>query len=403
MSLYQDLTARGLLAQNNSERIAEILDGPPVTFYIGYDLTADSLTAGHFFSLTFMRRLQLAGHKPIVLLGGGTTMIPDPTGKTDLRPILTVEQISAYGECIKAQIGKVIDFSPGGAIMVNNADWLPKLGYIELLREIGIYFSVNRMLTAECYRSRYEGKGLSFIEFNYMLMQSYDFLKLYKEYGCVMQCGGDDQWSNILAGADLIRRILGKEAYALTTALLETSDGSKMGKTAKGAVWLDPKRTSPYEFYQYWRNTADADTVNLLKRLTFLPLEEIAQYETLSGSGLNAAKEVLAFEVTRMAHGAEEAAKAQETARALFTHGVSSQDMPSTTIPLNDAVNINVQDLLLRCGLVASKTEARRLIQQGGIEIDGVRIIEFSSSVNVGGGESIIKKGKKTYHRVVVS
>jgi tyrosyl-tRNA synthetase len=398
MSLFQDLTARGLLAQNNSERIAEILDGPPITFYIGYDLTADSLTAGHFFSLTFMRRLQMAGHKPIALMGGGTTMIPDPTGKTDLRPILTVGQITAYGESIKAQISRIIDFGPGGAVMVNNADWLPTLNYVDFLRDVGIHFSVNRMLTAECYRSRYEGNGLSFIEFNYMLMQSYDFLKLFQDYGCILQCGGDDQWSNILAGADLIRRVLGKEAFALTTPLLETSDGTKMGKTAKGAVWLDPKRTSPYEFYQYWRNTADADVVNLLKRLTFLSLGEIKPYESLSGSGLNAAKEVLALEATRMVHGEEEAAKAQETARALFAEGGSDANMPSTAIPASELTGMGVLDVLVRCGLAASKGEARRLVQQGGVEIDGARVEDTAATVE---GGCVIKKGKKVYHRVV--
>ncbi len=405
MTLFEELKARGLIAQfTNEEEIKHMLDNEKITFYCGFDPTADSLTVGHFLVLTVMKRLQMAGHRPIALLGGGTTLVGDPTGKTDMRKMLTIEQIQSNADRFKAQMSKFIDFSDDKAIMVNNADWLLELKYLEFLREIGIYFSVNRMLTAECFKSRLE-KGLTFIEFNYMLMQSYDFLMLYKKYGCRLECGGDDQWSNILGGTDLIRRVTGDTGHGLTFTLLTTSEGKKMGKTEKGAVWLDPEKTPPYEFYQYWRNTRDEDVIRCMKMLTFVSLEEIAQYETLTGSELNVAKERLAFELTKMVHGEEEAQKAQEAARSLFSAQTDSENMPSTDFSFSglDSDAISVADLLVHCKLAPSRSEAKRNITQGGVEVNDVKVTDFGAKVTADDfkdGKLIIKKGKKTYHRV---
>ena len=403
MTLFEELKARGLVAQStNEEEIKRLLDEEKITFYCGFDPTADSLTVGHFLVLTVMKRLQMAGHRPIALLGGGTTLVGDPTGKTDMRKMLTIEQIQNNANRFKEQMSKFIDFSDDRAIMVNNADWLLELKYLEFLREIGIYFSVNRMLTAECFKSRLE-KGLTFIEFNYMLMQSYDFLMLHKQYGCQIEVGGDDQWSNILGGTDLIRRVTGDTCHGLTFTLLTTSEGKKMGKTEKGAVWLDPEKTPPYEFYQYWRNTRDDDVIRCLKMLTFVSLDEIAQYETLSGSELNVAKERLAYELTKMVHGEEHAEKAKEAARALFGAQTDSENMPSTEFAFDGVDSISVADLLVHCKLAPSRSEAKRNITQGGVEVNEVKITDFGAKVTVEDfvdGKLIIKKGKKTYHRV---
>lgn len=403
MTLFEELKARGLVAQStNEEEIKRLLDEEKITFYCGFDPTADSLTVGHFLVLTVMKRLQMAGHRPIALLGGGTTLVGDPTGKTDMRKMLTIEQIQNNANRFKEQMSKFIDFSDDRAIMVNNADWLLELKYLEFLREIGIYFSVNRMLTAECFKSRLE-KGLTFIEFNYMLMQSYDFLMLHKQYGCQIEVGGDDQWSNILGGTDLIRRVTGDTCHGLTFTLLTTSEGKKMGKTEKGAVWLDPEKTPPYEFYQYWRNTRDDDVIRCLKMLTFVSLDEIAKYETLSGSELNVAKERLAYELTKMVHGEEHAEKAKEAARALFGAQTDSENMPSTEFAFDGVDSISVADLLVHCKLAPSRSEAKRNITQGGVEVNEVKITDFGAKVTVEDfvdGKLIIKKGKKTYHRV---
>jgi len=406
MTLFEELKARGLIAQmTNEEKIQDLIDNDRITFYIGFDPTADSLHVGHMLQLIIMSRLQKAGHFPIAVLGGGTTMVGDPTGKTDMRKMLTQEDIMQNAQCFKKQMQKLVDFSEGKAMMVNNGDWLLKLNYIDFLRDVGIHFSVNRMLTAECFKSRLE-RGLSFLEFNYMLMQSYDFLHLNRTYGCIMQLGGDDQWSNIINGADLIRRADGKEAYGMTFTLLTTSEGKKMGKTEKGAVWLDPDKTSPYEFYQYWRNVQDSDVIKCLKLLTFVPLDEIHDMEKWSGSELNKAKERLAFEVTKIVHGEDEANKVQSAARAIFVSGAAGDDMPTTTLSSEDiGSGLSVIDLLLKCGLIPSKGEGRRLIEQGGVSINDKRVDSISSVVSAADfqdGQLMIKKGKKTYHKVII-
>ncbi len=403
-SVFQTLKERGFIAQiTHEEPVKKILENEKVTFYIGFDPTADSLHVGHFLQMVVMSHMQKAGHRPIAIIGGGTTMVGDPTGKTDMRKMMTREEIQKNAENFKKQLSKFIDFSDGKALMIDNADWLLELNYVRFLREIGVHFSVNRMLTAECFKSRLE-KGLSFIEFNYMLMQSYDFLKLYQDYGCVLQLGGDDQWSNILGGIDLIRRVEGKEVYGMTFNLLTTSEGVKMGKTEKGALWLDANKTPPYEFYQYWRNINDKDVINCLKLLTFLPMDEIEKLSKLEGQEINEAKKVLAYEVTKLIHGEEEAIKAQNAAQALFGKGVSSDDMPTTEISNNDILDgINIIDLLVKTKLVPSKGEGRRLIQQGGISVNNEKINEFNFTVKTDDfkdNELIIKKGKKVYHRI---
>ena len=375
-------------------------------FYIGFDPTADSLHVGHFMALCLMKRLQMAGNKPIALVGGGTGMIGDPSGRTDMRKMLTKEDIDHNCDCFKKQMSRFIDFSDGKAVMVNNADWLLDLNYVEVLREVGACFSVNRMLTAECYKQRME-KGLSFLEFNYMIMQSYDFYKLFQDYGCNMQFGGDDQWANMLGGTELIRKKLGKDAYAMTITLLLNSEGKKMGKTQKGAVWLDPEKTSPYEFYQYWRNVADADVLKCIRMLTFLPLEEIDKMDSWEGSQLNTAKEILAFELTKLVHGEEEAKKAQEAARALFGAGTNTDNMPSTELSDADfAEDFSVLDLLTKCGLIPSRKEGRRLIQQGGVSLDGEKVQDPFAKVTKDmfeeNGYVVIKKGKKVFHKAVL-
>ncbi len=404
MKLYEELKARGLIAQTtNEELISKLLNEDKITFYTGFDPTADSLHVGHFLVLTVMKRLQMAGHRPIALLGGGTTLVGDPTGKTDMRKMLTKEQIQSNADRFKEQMGRFIDFSDGKAIMVNNADWLCDLKYLEFLREIGVHFSVNRMLTAECFKSRLE-KGLTFIEFNYMLMQSYDFLKLFETYGCRLECGGDDQWSNILGGTELVRRVHGEDVNGLTFTLLTTSEGKKMGKTEKGAVWLDPEKTTPYEFYQYWRNVRDDDVIRCLKMLTFMPLEEIAEYEKLEGQELNRAKSKLAYELTKLVHGEEEANKADEAAKSLFTSQSDSNNMPSTDLTDADFIDgaISALDLLCKCGLTPSKSEARRVVQQGGLVVNDEKVTDVAKTFTKADfvdGKLIIKKGKKTFHR----
>jgi tyrosyl-tRNA synthetase len=406
VKIYDELVARGLIAQvTDEEEIQELVNNGQATFYIGFDPTADSLHVGHFMALCLMKRLQLAGNKPIVLIGGGTGYIGDPSGRTDLRSMMTPETIEYNSNCFKKQMEKFIEFGDDKAIMVNNADWLLKLNYVEVLREVGAHFSVNNMLRAECYKQRME-KGLSFLELNYMIMQSYDFYYLFKNYGCNMQFGGDDQWSNMLGGRELIRRKLGKNAYAMTITLLMNSEGNKMGKTAKGAVWLDPNKTSPFEFYQYWRNVNDADVLKFIRMLTFLPLEEIDAMDKWEGSQLNKAKEILAFELTKMIHGEEEAQKAKKTSYALFVGGTDDSDMPTTEIKveqLSDGV-IGIIDLLVACALVASKSEARRLIQQGGVYIDDVKVetIEYSITSQQLLNGIKIRKGKKTYHKALI-
>lgn len=405
MTVFEELKARGLIAQcTNEEKVQDLLDNHQTTFYIGFDATADSLHVGHFLQLVVMSRLQQAGHRPIALIGGGTTMIGDPTGKTSMRKMLTKEEIEHNAECFRKQMRRLVDFSDGKAIMMNNADWILKFNYMDFLREVGVHFSVNRMLTAECFKSRLE-KGLSFIEFNYMLLQSYDFLHLYRTMGCKLELGGDDQWSNIINGADLIRRVDGKEdAYGLTFTLLTTAEGKKMGKTEKGAVWLDPEKTSPYDFFQYWRNVGDADVIRCMKLLTFVPLEEIAEYEKLEGAGLNKVKERLAYEITAMVHGKEEADKALTVAKALFEGGASDENMPSTVLTDADFADgsIGVLSLLVKCGLAASNGEARKLVQGGGISLDGEKIADPRMMLTAQDfAESrVIKKGKKTYHKV---
>ena len=407
MTVFEELTRRGLIAQmTHPEKIEELLNNEKVTFYIGFDATADSLHVGHFLQLVVMRRLQLAGHRPIALLGTGTTLIGDPTGRTDMRKMLTPEAINYNAECFKRQMEKFIDFSDDRALMLRNGDWLCKLNYIELLRDVGVYFSVNQMLTMDSVKTRLE-RGLSFLEFNYMIMQSYDFLKLHRDYGCRMELGGNDQWANILGGIDLTRRVTGDEVYGMTFTLLTTKEGKKMGKTENGAVWLDPEKTSPYEFFQYWRNVADADVINCLKLLTFLPIEEIEAMEDWEGSQLNQAKETLAYELTKMVHGQPEADKALAAARALFGAGSQSDDMPTTTLSAADLAGgrIAVADLLVKTGLAPSKGEAKRLIQQGGVSVDDEKVSDFTVEIGTDAfekGHVILKQGKKIYHKVLL-
>ncbi len=407
MGIYEELQARGLLAQvTNEEEIREMVNAGKAKFYIGFDCTADSLTAGHFMALTLMKRLQMAGNQPVALIGGGTTMIGDPSGRTDMRKMLTKEDIDHNAECFKRQMERFIDFGEGKAIMVNNADWLLNLNYIELLREVGACFSVNNMLRAKCYEQRME-KGLSFLEFNYMIMQSYDFYHLFQHYGCNMQFGGDDQWSNMLGGTELIRRKLGKDAHAMTITLLTDSQGHKMGKTAGNAVWLDPKKTSPYDFYQYWRNVGDSDVLKCIRMLTFLPLEQIDEMDKWEGSQLNRAKEILAYELTALVHGEEEAKKAEESAKALFGAGGDSANMPTSVLTDADFENgsINVLSMLVTTGLCPSRGEARRLVQQGGVTIDDVKVASIDESLareRFEGEGIIVRKGKKVFHRVKV-
>ena len=408
MGIYEELVARGLIAQvTNEPEIKEMVNNGKATFYIGFDCTADSLTAGHFMALTLMKRLQMAGNKPIALIGGGTTMIGDPSGRTDMRKMLTREDIDHNAECFKRQMERFIDFGEGKAQMVNNADWLLNLNYIELLREVGSCFSVNNMLRAECYKQRME-KGLSFFEFNYMIMQSYDFYYLFKNYDCNMQFGGDDQWSNMLGGTELIRKKLGKDAHAMTITLLTDSQGNKMGKTAGNAVWLDPNKTSPYEFYQYWRNVADSDVLKCIRMLTFLPLEQIDEMDKWEGSQLNKAKEILAYELTKLVHGEDEANKAQEAARALFGGGADSDNMPSTELNAADFADgkIGIIDILVKAGLAKSRGEARRLIEQGGVSVNDEKIksLDFALTADeIAANPEIVKKGKKIFHKIVMA
>ncbi len=405
MTLYDELVARGLIAQvTNEEEIKNMINAGKATFYIGFDCTADSLTAGHFMALTLMKRLQMGGNRPIALIGGGTTMIGDPSGRTDMRKMLTKDDIAHNAACFKRQMQRFIDFSDDKALMINNADWLLNLNYIELLREVGACFSVNNMLRAECYKQRME-KGLSFLEFNYMIMQSYDFYYLYQHYGCNMQFGGDDQWSNMLGGTELIRRKLGKDAHAMTITLLTDSQGKKMGKTAGNAVWLDPNKTSPYEFYQYWRNVDDADVLKCIRMLTFLPIEQIEQMSSWQGSQLNRAKEILAFELTKMVHGEEEAQKADAAAKALFGSGADNANMPTTELEIAQAESgIAILDLMQHCGLIASKSEGRRLVQQGGVSAGGQKITDPAYRFAAADFENglVLKKGKKVFHKVVL-
>ena len=406
MKIYDELVARGLIAQvTDEDEIRDLINEGKATFYIGFDPTADSLHVGHFMALCLMKRLQMAGNKPIALIGGGTGHIGDPSGRTDMRSMMTAEQIQHNCDCFKEQMSKFIEFGEGKAQMVNNADWLLKLNYIELLREVGACFSVNNMLRAECYKQRME-KGLSFLEFNYMIMQSYDFYHLYKEYGCNMQFGGDDQWSNMLGGTELIRKKLGKDAYAMTITLLLNSEGKKMGKTASGAVWLDPKKTSPYEFYQYWRNVGDNDVLKCIRMLTFLTLEEIDKMDEWEGSQLNTAKEILAYELTKLVHGEEEAEKAQTTARAVFGGAGSHENMPTTELSNDDFVDgkIGVLSMMVKAGLAASNGEARRLVQQGGVAINDQKITDPSYALQIADfdNEIILKKGKKIYNKYIV-
>ena len=404
MTVFEELQRRGLLAQlTDEEEIKELINAGKATFYIGFDPTADSLHVGHFMALCLMKRLQMAGNKPIVLLGGGTGMIGDPSGKSDMRKMMTRETIEHNVECFKKQMSRFIDFSDGKAIAVNNADWLLDLNYVDMLREIGVYFSVNKMLSFECYKQRWE-KGLTFFEFNYMIMQSYDFYKLFTDYGCNMQFGGDDQWANMLGGTELIRKKLGKDAYAMTITLLLNSEGKKMGKTEKGAVWLDPEKTSPYEFFQYWRNVADADVIKCLKMLTFVPIEEIEEMEKhMEGAEFNKAKELLAYELTALVHGEEEAKKALDTAKAVFGGAGSSENMPTTAIPADKLTDgaINILDLMVECGLVPTKSEARRNVQQGGVSVNNEKVTDPKAMIPLD-GETILKKGKKVFHKVIL-
>lgn len=406
MGVFEELQARGLIAQiTNEEEIKNLVNTGKAIFYLGFDPTADSLHVGHFMALALMRRLQLAGNKPVVLVGGGTGYIGDPSGRTDMRTMMTPETIQHNCDCFKVQMSKFIDFSDDKAIMVNNADWLLQLNYIEMLREVGPHFSVNNMLRAECYKNRME-KGLSFLEFNYMVMQSYDFYHLFREYGCNIQLGGNDQWSNLLGGTELIRRKLGQDAHAMTIPLLTKADGTKMGKTAGGAVWLDPNKTSPFDFYQYWRNVDDADVINFIKKLTFLSLEEIEPMEAWEGAKLNEAKELLAYEMTKLVHSEEDAKKAQEASKALFAGGADDSNMPTTEIDptkLTDGA-INVTDLLLECDLVPSRSEVRRLVQQGGLTIADKKVEDINLEISLDQLKEgvIIKKGKKKFHKALV-
>ena len=405
MTVFDELKARGLLAQlTDEEEIKELINNGKATFYIGFDPTADSLHVGHFMALCLMKRLQMAGNKPIALIGGGTAMIGDPSGRSDMRTMMTTEMIDHNCECFKKQMSRFIEFGEGKAMMVNNADWLRGLNYIEFLREVGAHFSVNRMLTAECYKQRME-KGLSFPEFNYMIMQSYDFLELYKRYGCNMQFGGDDQWSNMLGGTELIRRKLGKDAYAMTITLLLNSEGKKMGKTQKGAVWLDPEKTSPFEFYQYWRNVADADVLKCLRMLTFLPLEQIDEMDHWEGSQLNTAKEILAYELTKLVHGEEEAEKAQTSAKALFAGGEAAE-MPTYELQDSDFLNgqIDILGVLASSGLCASRSEARRAVEQGGVVVNNEKVTDVKmmfAPEDFAGEGIVVKRGKKNFKRIV--
>ena len=407
MQIYEELVARGLIAQvTNEEEIRKMVNEGKAVFYIGFDPTADSLHVGHFMALCLMKRLQMAGNKPIALIGGGTGMVGDPSGRTDMRKMMTPEIIQHNCDCFKKQMSRFIDFSDGKALMVNNAEWLMNLNYIEFLREVGPHFSVNNMLRAECYKQRME-KGLSFLEFNYMLMQSYDFYKLFQRYGCNMQFGGDDQWSNMLGGTELIRRKLGKDAHAMTITLLLNSEGKKMGKTQSGAVWLDPEKTSPFDFYQYWRNVGDADVLKCLRMLTFLPLEQIDEMDKWEGSQLNKAKEILAFELTKLVHGEEEATKAQEGARALFAGGANTDNMPTCELSEEDFAddNIDILTVLTKSGLAASRSEARRNVEQGGVSVDGTQIKDikavFAKDQFAGDGV-VVKRGKKNFKKVIL-
>ena len=407
MQIYEELVARGLIAQvTNEEEIRKMVNEGKAVFYIGFDPTADSLHVGHFMALCLMKRLQMAGNKPIALIGGGTGMVGDPSGRTDMRKMMTQEIIQHNCDCFKKQMSRFIDFSDGKALMVNNAEWLMNLNYIEFLREVGPHFSVNNMLRAECYKQRME-KGLSFLEFNYMLMQSYDFYELFQRYGCNMQFGGDDQWSNMLGGTELIRRKLGKDAHAMTITLLLNSEGKKMGKTQSGAVWLDPEKTSPFDFYQYWRNVGDADVLKCLRMLTFLPLEQIDEMDKWEGSQLNKAKEILAFELTKLVHGEEEAMKAQEGARALFAGGANTENMPTCELNEEDFTdgNIDILTVLTKSGLAASRSEARRNVEQGGVSADGTQIKDikavFAKDQFAGDGV-VIKRGKKNFKKVIL-
>ena len=407
MEIYEELKARGLIAQvTNEEEIRELVNAGKATFYIGFDPTADSLHVGHFMALCLMKRLQMAGNKPVVLIGGGTGYVGDPSGRTDMRSMMTPETIQHNCDCFKKQMERFIEFGPDKAIMVNNADWLLKLNYIDLLRDVGACFSVNNMLRAECYKQRME-KGLSFLEFNYMIMQSYDFYHLFKHYGCNMQFGGADQWSNMLGGTELIRKKLGKDAYAMTITLLLNSEGKKMGKTQSGAVWLDPNKTSPFEFYQYWRNVADADVLKCIRMLTFLPLEEIDKMDKWEGSQLNTAKEILAFELTKLVHGEEEANKAQQTARALFSGSGNLDNMPSYTLSKDDLTDgkIAVNDILFKAGMTKSKGEGRRLIEQGGVSVNDKKVasaVETVCADDFSDGSIIVKKGKKVFYKIIL-
>ena len=406
MTIFDELKARGLLAQlTDEEEIKELINAGKATFYIGFDPTADSLHVGHFMALCLMKRLQMAGNKPIALIGGGTAMIGDPSGRSDMRQMMTEETIKHNCECFKEQMSKFIDFSEGKALMVNNADWLMDLNYIDVLREVGAHFSVNRMLSAECYKQRME-KGLSFLEFNYMIMQSYDFYALYQKYGCNLQFGGDDQWSNMLGGTELIRRKLGKDASAMTITLLLNSEGKKMGKTQSGAVWLDPNKTSPFEFYQYWRNVGDADVLKCIRMLTFLPLEEIDKMDAWEGSQLNQAKEILAYELTKLVHGEEEAVKAQESAKALFSSGAAA-NMPTAELVADDFVDgsIDILTMLFKSGLVPSKSEARRAVEQGGVAVDGEKVTDIRKTfaiTDIPEDGLVLRRGKKNFRKVVV-
>lgn len=406
MKIYDELVARGLIAQvTDEDEIKDLINEGKATFYIGFDPTADSLHVGHFMALCLMKRLQMAGNKPVVLLGGGTGYIGDPSGRTDMRSMLSPETIEHNCDCFKKQMERFVDFGEGGAIAVNNADWLLKLNYIDVLREVGPCFSVNNMLRAECYKQRME-KGLSFLEFNYMIMQSYDFYHLFKEYGCNMQFGGDDQWSNMLGGTELIRKKLGKDAYAMTITLLLNSEGKKMGKTANGAVWLNPNKTSPFEFFQYWRNVGDNDVLKCIRMLTFLPLEQIDEMDSWEGAKLNEAKEILAYELTKLVHGEEEAEKAKTASHALFAGGGDDSNMPTTNITedqLNDGA-IGIMDLMVACKLVASKSEARRLVQQGGVFVNDEKIaaIDFAVTKDMLKDGVKIRKGKKTFHKAIM-
>ena len=406
MNCYEELVARGLIAQvTNEEEIRKMVNEGKATFYIGFDPTADSLHVGHFMALCLMKRLQMAGNKPIALIGGGTAMVGDPSGRTDMRQMMTVETIQHNCECFKKQMSRFIDFGEGKAMLVNNADWLMDLNYIDVLRDVGAHFSVNRMLTAECYKQRME-KGLSFLEFNYMIMQSYDFYTLYQKYGCNMEFGGDDQWSNMLGGTELIRRKLGKDAYAMTINLLLNSEGKKMGKTQSGAVWLDPNKTSPFDFFQYWRNVADSDVLKCIRMLTFLPLEQIDEMDKWEGAKLNEAKEILAYELTKLVHGEEEAKKAKEASHALFAGGGVSAHMPTVEVTADDLYNdkLDIMAVLVKASLCESRSDARRAVQQGGVSVDGEKVTDISTSYTLdefAGEGKVVKRGKKKFAKVI--